>query len=325
MLRTIRDAVRQSRLLSENKRLSALVEKQNEELKEWNASLKSRVLEQTVAIRKRSDELNDLNEKLKMNFEKSIASFASLLELRDKETKNHSRNVAKLSENMAKKMRLSVQEVDTIKIAALLHDIGKIGMSDKLLNMNAIGINLDGIIEYRNHPIRGQAAIDSIEDLREAGILIRSHHENYDGSGYPDKLQGGEIPVGSRIIAMADKFDHLLRKQQGDRTIEIPLDEIKSGLIKKFDSSLFPFLEIAAKEFYRKFSEEVIVTEMEIRPKDMQEGMVVSKDVKSGTGILLLCEGETLDQVKINAITRYYKIDPPNRGIYVKVYNEADS
>ena len=141
MIRTIRDALRQCRLISENKRLSALVQKQNEELKEWNGNLKSRVLEQTAAIRIRNNELHELNEKLKKNYENCLTAFSGLVELRDRETENHSRNVAQLSVMVAGNMNLSAEEIEVIKVAALLHDIGKIGISDNLLRWDADGMS----------------------------------------------------------------------------------------------------------------------------------------------------------------------------------------
>jgi putative nucleotidyltransferase with HDIG domain len=318
LIRTIRDAVRQCQLLAENKRLSALVKKQNEELKEWNCNLKSRVLEQTAAIRSRNDELRDLNEKLKKNFENCLSAFSSLVELRDRETKSHSRNVARLSAMIAERMKLPAADVEVIYVAALLHDIGKIGVSDKLMHMDAIGINLDGIVEFCQHPIRGQAAIDSIEDLHPAGVLIRHHHENFNGSGFPDKLKKGNIPIGSRIIAIANDFDRLFRKNREDNAIERNLEAIKDALGKKYDPSLFPFLEQSVIEIFTKIKEETDITEMEIQPSELREGMIIAREVRSGTGVLLLCEGECLDAGKIQAITHYYQIDPPKQGVLVQ-------
>jgi putative nucleotidyltransferase with HDIG domain len=247
MIRTIRDALRQCRLISENKRLSALVHKQNEELQEWNRNLKGRVLEQTAAIRIRSDELNELNDKLQKNYENCLSAFYGLVELRDPEARNHSRNVAQLSAMVADMMRLPSAEIELIKMAALLHDIGKIGMSYRLLQVDADGINLDGNEEYRQHAAKGQSVIDPIEELRAAGVLIRHHHENFDGSGFPDRLGGEDIPAGSRIIALADCFDRLFTRNRSDKPIEISLQTVETWLGKKFDPALFPFVEQAVR------------------------------------------------------------------------------
>jgi len=315
MIQIVRDAVRQCRLISENKRLSALVWKQNEELKEWNSNLKGRVLEQTAAVRIRSNELHELNEKLRNNYENSLAAFSALVELRDRQTENHSRNVAQTSVMVAEKMALSAEEIEVIKVASLLHDIGKIGISDTLLRGDPAGMSLDELAVYRQHAIRGQAAIDSIEDLRPAGIVIRHHHENFDGSGFPDRLAKGNIPVGARIIALADYFDRIFARKRVDNAIEVTLREVESELGRKFDPALFSLMEQVVKERYAKLVSKTGMVEMELQAKELREGMVVAREVRSGTGLLLLSVGERLDATQVNVLRRYYQIDPPKKGI----------
>jgi putative nucleotidyltransferase with HDIG domain len=319
MVQIVRDAVRQCRLISENKRLSALVQKQNEELKEWNSNLKSRVLGQTAAIRIKNDELLALNEKMKKSYEDTLTAFSGLIELRDQETKNHSRNVARISVMVAEQLHLSSAEIEVIRVASLLHDIGKIGVSDRLLQVNADGVNLDGIVEYRQHVIRGQTAIDAIEDLRPAGLMIRHHHENFDGSGFPDHLAGKEIPIGARIIALADYFDRSLSRNCGANDVEMTLKTVNTGLKRRFDPVLYPLLEKAVIEIFGKPQNKCEMVKIEILPKDLLEGMVIAREVRSGAGLLLLCAGECLDMVQIQALRHYHVIDPPQSPLLVRV------
>ena len=321
MIRTIRDAVRQCRLISENKRLSALVQKQNEELQEWNGNLKSRVLEQTAAIRIRNDELRELNDKMQKNYESCLTAFSGLVELRDRETENHSRNVALLSAMAAGNMNLSTEEINVIKVAALLHDIGKIGISDNLLRGDVDKMGHDEVAEYRQHAVRGQAAIDSIVDLRPAGVLIRHHHENFDGSGYPDRLAKEDIPIGARVIALANYLDRTFAGNQVDNAVDIALQAAKSESGKQFDPALFPFMEKPFKEAYARLGSKTGMVAMELQPKEIREGMVIAREVRSGTGLLLLGVGERLDPVNIGALRRYYHIDPPKKGILVRVHS----
>lgn len=319
MISTIRDAVRQCRLISENKRLSALVQKQNEELQEWNTNLKSRVLEQTTAIRIRNDELRELNDKMQKNFENCLTAFSALVELRDREIEKHSRNVALLSTMAAGNMNLTVEEINVIKVAALLHDIGKIGISDNLLRDDVEMISPDGVAEYRLHAIRGQAAIDSIEDLRPAGVLIRHHHENFDGSGFPDRLAKGDIPLGARIVALADFLDRSFARNRADNTIALALQAAKTESGKLFDPALLTFMEQPFKEIYTNLSSKTGMVEMEVNENELREGMVIAREVRTGTGLLLLGVGENLDLVNISALRRYCLIDPPQKGILVQV------
>ena len=320
MIRTIRDSLRQCRLISENKRLSALVQKQNEELKEWNSNLKSRVLGQTASIRIRNDELHDLNYKLQKNYESCLTAFSGLVELHGRGMENHSRNVALLSAMAARNMNLSAEEIEVIKVAALLHDIGKIGISDNLLRGDVEKMSPNEVAEYRQHAIRGQAAIDSIEDLRPAGVLIRHHHENFDGSGFPDRLAKGDIPVGARIIALADCLDRTFTGNRVDNAVDISVLAAKSESGKKFDPALFPFMEQPFAETYAKLTGKTGMVEMELHANELREGMAVAREVRSGTGILLLGVGENLDRGKITALRRYYQIDPPQKGILVRVH-----
>jgi len=318
MIRTIRDSVRQCHLLAENRRLSALVEKQNEELKEWNGNLKSRVLEQTAAIRIRNDELSGLSNKLQEEYENCLKAFFGLVELRDRELGSHSRQVTRLSVMIAEGMNLPEAEIKLIRMGAMLHDIGKIGISDALLRKDMEGMNANELEEYRMHAVRGQATLDSIRDLRPAGLLIRHHHENFDGTGYPDRLMKGDIPVGARIIALADHVDRLFTGNRVDNAIERSLESAGKELGKKFDPALFPNLEQMVKGVYGELLTKTGVKEMELQINELREGMLVAREVRSGTGILLLGVGESLDMVKIQALRRYNKIDPPKKGILVR-------
>ena len=318
MIRTIRDSVRQCHLLAENRRLSALVEKQNDELKEWNGNLKSRVLEQTAAIRIRNDELSGLSNKLQEEYENCLKAFFGLVELRDRELGSHSRQVTRLSVMIAEGMNLPEAEIKLIRMGAMLHDIGKIGISDALLRKDMEGMNANELEEYRMHAVRGQATLDSIRDLRPAGLLIRHHHENFDGTGYPDRLMKGDIPVGARIIALADHVDRVFSGNRVDNAIERSLESAGKELGKKFDPALFPNLEQMVKGVYGELLTKTGVKEMELQINELREGMLVAREVRSGTGILLLGVGESLDMVKIQALRRYNKIDPPKKGILVR-------
>ncbi len=207
--------------------------------------------------------------------------------------------------------------IETVRVSALLHDIGKIGISDTLLQGEIETLLPAEKKEYQLHPVRGQTAIDSVEDLRPVGILIRHHHENYDGSGFPDRLAGNDIPLGARILAMADAADRQFSKAQGDNGIEMTMKEISRHLGTRFDPALFPYVEAAVQAKYRDLSKQDGMVEMEVQPGELRRGLLVTRDVRSGTGLLLLAAGERLDEWNIQALKRYYHIDPPEEGITV--------
>lgn len=319
LVRVIEEAAGRFSLLKENKRLQKIVEKQNDELTKWNSQLEYFVQEQTLEIQNKNKELENLNKNLKDNFKNSIAAFSGLIELRDEGTANHSKNVAEISVKIAAAMGLAGAELESITIAALLHDIGKIGIPDVLFLKEMDEMDEFDRKEYMKHPVRGQAAIDSVENLRKAGVLIRHHHEWFNGAGFPDKLRGEAIPAGSRIIAAADYFERSVRKVTADNAMEIALTRIKDDRGVQFDPVIYPHLEAAVKDIFSKINIKTGMVEMELNVKDIKHGMVIARDVKSGTGITLLTKGTMLNSKNIQAIRRYYELDPSKGGIFVSI------
>jgi response regulator RpfG family c-di-GMP phosphodiesterase len=317
IVQNIREAIKIFRLKRENDRLQEIVKQQNAMLEEWNRKLKTRVLEQTRDIREKNEALNHLNTRLKKNFNSSILAFSKLLELRDKSVGSHAVKVAELSTRMARDKGISEEAVETIQIAALLHDVGKIGIRDQLLQKNRQDLSEDERAEYRQHSVRGQAAIDTIEDLRGAGILIRHHHEWFNGQGWPDGLQGDAIPIGARIIGMADYMDREINANPIGDIVANGLKAVQEGLDFILDPDLYPFVEKAARAIYAAYVSEETMEIVERTPEELQMGAILAKDVVSGTGILLLGKGSVLDENSIRAISRYYMIDPPQKGIFI--------
>ena len=317
LIMSVREACQRYVLVQKNRQLSALIQQKNEELKQWSQELEIMVQEHTMELTRKNDRLKKINELQNKNFKSIIASLSSLIELRDTNVKSHSRNVAEISTKIATDMGLSKDETETIFVGAMLHDIGKIGLADSILDKDADELSPEGWKEYCLHPVRGQTAIDSIEDLRKAGILIRHHHESYDGTGFPDNLRGAAIPLGARIIAMADYIDRAMGKISVRNTIEQIILSAQEELEKKFDPQIFPFMRKPVTDLYTRLSKDVESSEREYEPDDLKNGMVLSRDVKSGTGLLLLSKGVSLDSTNIEAIKRYYRIDPPPRGVFV--------
>lgn len=315
----IRDAAEKYRLTRENRYLAELTKKQNDELKRWNSRLEVMVQEQTIDIQKNNEVLRKLNEQLQRNFNNSIEALSGLIEMRDKSASSHSKNVAVLAKQLAEAMSLSQQQTNNVLVAALLHDIGKLGVSDSILLKKENEMAPYEINEYKLHPIRGQAAVDAIEGFREIGFIIRHHHERIDGKGYVDGLKGEDIPIGSRIIAMADAVDRIVNDKASlaKNTYRKALDEIEKDLNKKFDSGIFPFLQQIILARIRSSEDHDYSNEVEVHPARLAPGMRLSRDIRSGTGLLILAQGAVLDQKIIIAVQRYYDIDPPATGVFI--------
>ena len=324
--RTLLEGVEQYRLLQENRRLSALVKRQNAELSEWNDNLKGRVMKQTATIRGQNEELRVRNLQVTRAFGQTIVAFSRLIEQYSSRLQEHTANVTALSVLVAGELGLPPDQVETVRTAALLHEIGVIGIPLDILNKPDSELSGAERDIFLQHAVRGQSAVDEVEELREAGVLIRHHHERYAGGGFPDRLAGAAIPLGSRIIAWADYIDRELAGQRGEAAVCRVLDKAARELGQLLDPALFPAMEPLIRKHYlpaRDRRQEGAapeadqVLEKELRPKQLIEGMLVTRTLSSGAGQVILPSGTVLDTHKIASVLRHYRIDPPLGGIHV--------
>jgi HD-GYP domain-containing protein (c-di-GMP phosphodiesterase class II) len=138
-----------------------------------------------------------------------ICAFNQLLDLKDLNTGVHSTRLAEWAIHVASELGLEERALADIEVAALLHDIGKIGIPEAILNKPA-RLTPEEYELMKKHPEYGWAVLRQVPGFEEASLLILHHHERYDGKGYPGGLQGEEIPMGSRIVAVIDAFDAMV-------------------------------------------------------------------------------------------------------------------
>ncbi|MDQ7841897.1 MAG: HD-GYP domain-containing protein [bacterium] len=138
----------------------------------------------------------------------SLQVMAQAVDLKDPYTSNHSQNVARYAVRIAREMDLPEAEVERVRIGALMHDIGKIGISGRIIRKPG-KLTPDEHVTMMHHSSVSANIIESLNILGESAEMVRHHHERWDGAGYPDGLAGEQIPVGSRIILVADAFDAL--------------------------------------------------------------------------------------------------------------------
>ncbi len=143
---------------------------------------------------------------LKETFMNTAEALAAAVEKKDPYTGGHIKRVVEYSAAIARHMSLSLNDVEALRLAAVLHDIGKIGTRDSVL-LKEGGLTHEEICHMREHPLVGEDILSHIEQMKNVRKILRAHHEKWDGSGYPDGLKGADIPVHARIIAIADTFD----------------------------------------------------------------------------------------------------------------------
>lgn len=145
---------------------------------------------------------------LRKNYDLTLAAWAKVLEYRDKETEGHSRRLVELSTRLAQALAMSEEEIVHLRRGALMHDIGKLAIPDNiLLKPGALDDDERKVMEQ--HPIYAKQMLSQISFLQSSIDVVYSHHERWDGNGYPDGLKGEQIPLAARIFAVVDQWDAL--------------------------------------------------------------------------------------------------------------------
>ncbi|WP_153110521.1 HD domain-containing phosphohydrolase [Propionivibrio limicola] len=311
----VRDALESSRLRRENARLLALTQAQNDELRDFNSQLEEKVRQRTAEIEQINSFLNLANERLKQNFLLSIKVFSGLLELRGSHIAGHSRRIAEQARQLAQHMQLDPKTAQDVFCAGLLHDIGKIGFPDGMLQKPPSRLTGEEYAHYRRHTVTGEMALMPLEELKEVGHIVRSHHERFDGQGFPDTLEGEAIPLGARILAVINDYDGLLHGALADK--RIPPEQARTMLLnargKRYDPAIVDaFIDMLSVEVKE------VVPEKIIPYLDLQIGMVLARDLENREGMLLLAAGRALDVNLIRHIQTYMRREQHPPAVYIR-------
>jgi HD-GYP domain-containing protein (c-di-GMP phosphodiesterase class II) len=187
------------------------------------------------------------------NYFNTLRALVLAMEARDPYTRGHSERVTKYSLDIAHRLHLPEKALSIIKYAGTVHDVGKIGISDVILNKpGKLTPTERAIIEL--HPIKGAQMLEPLNFMKTGIPLVRNHHERFDGNGYPDRIAGEEIPLSARIITCADSFDAMtsdrpyrFKKMNAKEAIT----ELKANSGTQFDPKIVPvFIELINKEKY---------------------------------------------------------------------------
>lgn len=312
MVDLVREALERLQLEREKRRLEVENQQQNEQLKDLNANLEQRVKARTEEVEQTMHFLELANEKMKKNFMTSVRLFASLIDMRAEKMAGHSRKVTDLVRRVATQLNMKPNDFNELMYAALLHDIGMLGLPDKMLEKPFSALSSEERLEYIKHPIKGQMALMELEDLKGATAIIRSHHERFDGQGYPDGLSGMSIPLGARILAAVNDYDDL---QNGTLTSNPMKEEDARSYIRDARGTRYdPEVVEALMAALSVGSDQRGVL---VQAAGLKAGMVLARDVTSGDGILLLTKGYILTDEIIGQIYGYQKMESKPLLIYV--------
>jgi len=172
----------------------------------------------------------ELKKKVQSTYISTIAALAEAIDARDEYTGEHSKNVSRYVKLICRNLNISNEQRDKIETAASVHDIGKIGIRDYILN-KPDKLTSEEYEIMKQHPVIGWEIIGKVDGFDDISLIIKHHHERWDGKGYPDGLLGNIIPLGAQVIAIADTYDaitsnRVYRKSLGkDKALQILLEE----------------------------------------------------------------------------------------------------
>jgi response regulator RpfG family c-di-GMP phosphodiesterase len=285
-------------LTAENQRLQDLTERQNSELTTLNEELEDRVARRTEQVR-------GLVTRLEETLGGTSEVLGTLAEKHSPTLGNHGRRVATLSMKLAEHLQVEDDDLFQLRFAATLHDIGKIGISQKILTRERsaqTGIEKELLDQ---HVIHGEELVASIPNMETAAMFVRHHHELLDGTGFPDRLTGDAIPLGARIIAVASAFDNLMnsRKDYHESCPDEALAAVRKNALSSFDPTVVDALaNCLSTTNPDELSRE---SDVDMNPCDLVEGLVLTRDLTSSRGLLLLAAGTQLTEDSITLIRRF--------------------
>jgi response regulator RpfG family c-di-GMP phosphodiesterase len=252
--------------------------------------------------------VSEAHEKLKRGYLKSIKVFSNLLELRSGQLAGHGRRVAEVARDLARAMGLGEDEVVHVFVAGLLHDIGLMGMNDALLARPVMRYSAEEMAQYRSHTQVGEQSLLALDEMQPVLPIIRAHHERHDGAGFPDKLAGAAIPLGARILTVADAYDDL----QSGHVAEVRLSAqearilMRKGRASQFDPEV---LDVFLQSFETGGAAAAAAASAQgslvLPSAALESDMVLAKDLVSARGILMLTAGHRLTNSLIRKIREF--------------------
>ncbi len=317
LLLTIERALEQQFLKKEAARLNALVRKQNEELLTFNARLEKQVQARTEELRQTVLFLEKGQEEIKQNFLTMLKVFSSLIELRSGMLGGQSDRVSALGRRLGKKFQLTEGQIQHLGIAGLLHAIGKIGLPDELIRKPQEKMTGEESRMFMNHAVKGHMVLTPLASFGEISEFILHQHERYDGRGLPSGIAGDQIPLGSRILALARDFEAL--RSGAIAAQPLPLEKaiqvIKSQSGIRYDPSVVEAFVALVNE------EDSLLREKsrEVKSRDLEAGMKLAEDLRTGEGVLLIVKDSVLTQNNIQQIRKFEQLEDISLQISITI------
>ena len=310
LLATVQAGLAHYDLIRQNRRLQAETRRQNDELAALNASLEQRVAERTKTLDLRHQELTRLYDMLEKDLFESLAMLLRVMETHSPRLVGHARRVAAHVQRVGPLLGLPEMDVKSVVTAALLHDVGLIGVPHEILDKPEPLLSEPERMLIRRHPGVGADSVGHLSRLKSVALMIQAHHERYDGHGYPNSLKGEQIPLGARVIAVADGYDHITAPYYGEPIPALEAEAIKYLRAERgraFDPAVVDAFLGAAASSQRQ--------ERTVPIAELTEGMVLAGNLVSPQEILLAAKGTVLTAALIGRLQAMPKTTRPTQAV----------
>lgn len=304
LLATVKNAVQRYELIDNNTVLQSKAVLMNRELSETNKSLEL----QLARVAEQNESLGQLNQALAENLQHSVQLGLHVLQTFYPALGNHARRVNQVCRSLADTLHLPTEKRQVLEFSAWLHDIGLVAIHRDVIRrweLSPEALSPDELKVVHSHPILGQDLIKFGHHLEEVGVIIRAHHERFDGHGFPDGLKGEEIPWLARLLAVAVGF------AESNLDEASAIEGIKQGSGSLYDpEAVRAFLRALPKTNISRKEREVLIAEL-------QPGMVLAKGIYTPNGLLLVPEGQPLSEGAISKILNHNKTSPIIQSLLV--------
>lgn len=293
----VREAVHLYQLTRENRRLYELTASQALELRALNEQLEKKVAERTAELEQKCVELDD-------NLLDVMHLLRGVQDLRHTSLSGHAERMAEAAHWLAGALGLSGSDQRDVEIAAMLHDIGKVGLPDRVLHRDTFNLAREDQELVQQSALLGEVLLTAVPRLRTAARIVRHQREWFNGRGHSDGLSGESIPIGSRIIAVADAYE-----EYGER------QALVQGEGRRFDPNV-------VREYLRYLDERRVAArtgvEVRLTPVELLEGMVLTRDLYTGRGLLLATSGKMVDRPTLEKIRNFHRVDPIQGKVHAR-------
>lgn len=288
---------------------------------EWNSNLKKRLLQSVATIREKTQALVSAEERASglHGYLLTVELLSGAFELMENRHGVHARAVSELAGDAARRMNLGAEMVAKIRLAGLMHDVGTLGTMRDTSKKHEAEMSANELKEFHTHPVLGQKIFEPLDELQDVGQMVMGHHEAFDGSGFPSSLGGDDIPLGARLIAVADFIENAANSVSSERA-EYSLMKARLHAGTLLDPKLIPYFTTITRVLYFDGKKSNPNGEVEVPPSELVSGMLLSRDLSSEAGVLLLQKGDRLDSAGISLIRRNSTMSrSPESGVWMHV------